>query len=186
MDIGCADGNQLPYLGYAEVDLVLPKQSKLHHCIVPVTPDSRYNHDVPLLLGTHILCNILASLKDDYGAKCLQVSDLTTPWFLTFRCLQVQEKELRKNSNSLGIIRNGEAKSIIIPPISYITLTECVDKELPYKNTPVMLHTSPLARDSKDFDAEPTLFDYHHQHNGPVMVRVSNITTRTINIPPRA
>jgi len=186
LDIECADGQQLPYLGYIEVELTVPGDLRKHPCILLVTSDSRYNHDVPLLLGTNILIDILSMVKQDYGERFLQVCRLTTPWYFTLRCLTLQEKELQKNSNRLGIIRSGETSNIIVPPNSYITMTGYLDKELPYQNTPAMLHTSPLARDFKDYDVEPTLIDYHHKQNGPIKVSISNITTRTINIQPKA
>ena len=41
-----------------------------------------------------------------------------------------------------------------------------------------------LARDS-DYDIEPSLIQYHHKQNEPVTVRISNVATKTINIPPK-
>jgi hypothetical protein len=33
------------------------------------------------------------------GDKYLENADLTTPWYLTLRCIALQEKELQKNEN---------------------------------------------------------------------------------------
>lgn len=49
-----------------------------------------------------------------------------------------------------------------------------------------MLQTSSLSKDFKDLDVEPLLMDYNHKQTGPIAVKLSNITTRTISIPPRA
>ena len=52
LDIECADGQQLPYIGYAEIQFQLPGHTHLYDCILLVTQNSRYNSEVPLLLGT--------------------------------------------------------------------------------------------------------------------------------------
>lgn len=83
LDIECADGQQLPYSGYSEVELLLPGQATTHHCIVLITNDSGYNNEIPLLLGTNILDKVMASLQQDFGERFLQTSQLTTPWYLT-------------------------------------------------------------------------------------------------------
>lgn len=186
LDIECADGQQLPYLGYTETCIQIPGHHQEYPCILLVIPDSRYNKQVPLLLGTNTLSTIIDQLKVSIGARFLQESSLTTPWYLALRCIILREKQLTKNSNRLGIIRSGEIKSVTVPPNSYITLTGYLDKEIPYHDSPAMLQSSLLAKNHEDLDIEPTLISYQHRKNGPVKIRISNITTRTVSIPPRA
>ena len=185
LDIECADGQQLPYLGYIEAELQIPGQKHQHQCILLVTPNSRYNAEVPLLLGTNILTSMMDTLREEHGERFLQAR-ITTPWYLAFRCVHLREKELQKNKNRLGVVRNAEGIKITIPPNTVKQITCNIDKEIPYHTTPAILQTSDLAKDSDDLDIEPSVINYQHKMNGPITVRVSNITTRTICIPPKA
>ena len=186
LDIECADGQQLPYLGYTEIEIQLPGQEQKNQCITLVTPNSRYNHHVPVLLGTNALTTVLESMKGKYGDRFLQNSKITTSWYLSLRCIILREKELKKNNNRLAIVKNAEVKKIIVPPNSTVMILRYVDKEIPYQTTPAMLHSSPLAKDFEDFDVEPSLITYQHKQHGHINVRLSNTTTRTISIPPKA
>ena len=185
MDIECADGQQLPYIGYTEIQFQLPGHTHLYDCLLLVTQNSRYNSEVPLLLGTNTLSNIIDTLKNEHDERFLQISNLTTPWYLSFRCILLREQELQKNNNRIGLICTDGTKSITIRPNTSITVNGYVDKEIPYQNTPAIVQSTTLAKDS-DYDIEPSLIQYHHKQNGPVTVRISNVTTKTINIPPKA
>ena len=124
-------------------------------------------------------------MKNEHGERFLQISNLTTPWYLSFRCILLRERELQKNNNRIGLIRTDGTKSITITPNTSITVNGYVDKEIPYQNTLAIVQSTTLAKDS-DYDIEPSLIQYHHKQNGPVTVRISNVTTKTINIPPKA
>jgi hypothetical protein len=41
---------------------------------------------------------------------------LTTPWYLSFRCILLRERELQKNNNRIGLIRTDGTKSSTITP----------------------------------------------------------------------
>ena len=105
---------------------------------------------------------------------------------MTFRCILMREKVLQKQNNCLGLIKSAEIQNVIVPPNSVVTLSGYIDKELPYHSTPAMFHPSHFARDYKDYDVEPSLVTYQHKQNGPLTVKINNITTRTISIPPKA
>jgi hypothetical protein len=85
LDIECADGLQLPSIGYTEIQFQLPGHTHLYYCLLLVTQNSRYNSEVPLLLGTNTLSSIIETLKNEHGERFLQISNLTTPWYLSFR-----------------------------------------------------------------------------------------------------
>ena len=44
LDKECADGKQLPYMGYIEVKIQIPGHDQQHQCILLVTSDSRYKY----------------------------------------------------------------------------------------------------------------------------------------------
>ena len=101
LDIEYAGGQQLPYKGYIETHLKLTDDSDIHPCVLLVIPDSNYNTKVPLFIGTNILQPIMDFYKEQHGTRFLQSSNLTTPWYLTFRSITLREKELARHNNAL-------------------------------------------------------------------------------------
>ena len=82
IDIECADGQQLPYLGYIESNLAIDGIAAvkgIDNSIFLVVPDSRYNTSVPILLGTNILTELMSMTSSSHGTRFLQ-SNITTPW----------------------------------------------------------------------------------------------------------
>ena len=111
LQIECADGKQLPYLGYIEANLTVPGlPSESSSCLFLIVPTSKYHTSVPILLGTNILSVLMESTKQKYGQRFLQDAHLYTPWFLAFRFISMREKDLCRNNNRLAIVRNTEQK----------------------------------------------------------------------------
>ena len=100
----------------------------------------------------HLLYSTIETLKNEHGERFLQISNLTTPWYLSFRCILLRERELQKNNNRIGLIRTDGTKSITITPYTSITVNGYVDKEIPYQNTPAIVQSTTLAKDS-DYDS---------------------------------
>lgn len=188
LDIECAGGTQLPYLGYIEAKITMQKNNFSKVYPILIIPDSQYNQNVPLLLGTNILETMMTELKEQHGERYLQNARLTTPWYLTFRSIALQEKQLTKNQNRLALIRSAEVDKIIIPPNTETTIKGYRVKELPYKPTPCMLQQTSLTTNHQiqDLDIEPSLHQYDYQNNNIMTIKISNVTTSTIAIPPRA
>jgi hypothetical protein len=82
-------------------------------------------------------------------------------------------------------MRTDGTKSITITPNTSITVNGYVDKDIPYQHTPAIVQSTTLVKDS-DYDIELSLIQYHYTQNGQVIVRISNVTTKTINIHPKA
>lgn len=186
LDIECAGGQQLPYKGYIETHLKLTDDSDIHPCVLLVIPDSNYNTKVPLLIGTNILQPIMDFYKEQHGTRFLQSSNLTTPWYLTFRSIALREKELGRHNNALAIVKNAVKKPVTIQPNSTVQILGYTDKEIPYSTTTAMLHYSVLQPNWRDLEIEPGLIQYQYNNNGIINVQVANVTTKTITIPPRA
>ena len=189
LHIECADGQTLPYLGYITADLELPGTSTSAqplHCILLVVPDSSYNRTVPLLLGTNVLTAAMTDVKQRYGPRFLQDAELHTPWFMTFRCLLLREKELRKRDNRLAIVKSAEGKTIRIPPNRDVVLQGYFDHELPYHPVCGMLQPTDRAAIPEDLDIAPSLISYQYRNNGIIPVHISNVTTRTVTVSPNA
>ena len=56
MKLECADGNFMPYTGYmqAQISSVGIPSGHAQDCIFLVVPDTDYNKNIPLLIGTNV------------------------------------------------------------------------------------------------------------------------------------
>ena len=53
LDIEGSAGTEVPYLGYTELRFDIPEIAKFDHdVLMMVYPDSKYNHRVPIVIGT--------------------------------------------------------------------------------------------------------------------------------------
>jgi hypothetical protein len=175
LNIECADGKQLPNEGDIETDIYINDLDETHFCVFLVIPDSPYHMEVTMLSGT----NILTSRE-----RFLQASKLIT--YSSFRCILLRDKELNRNNNKLAIAKYSGKKSETIPPNSNITLPGYMDKQLPYHTTAAMVSITEGSIIPSDLDMSPSLIEYRYQQCKEIRVNISNITTRTVIIPPHA
>ena len=188
IDIECADGQLLPYVGFVSVDLTpygVPTLEKLHDCLFLVVPNSNYNHHVPVLIGTNILQSLMNVSLEEFGSRYLQQAAIHTPWYLAFRCLTIREKELQRNGFALGLVKSAEAARVIIPPNGKMTIEGLIDKKIPFPRVTVMLHQTSRSCVPVDVDIEATLHRYLYDEHQVIPVTISNLTTQTISIAPR-
>lgn len=93
LQIECADGEMLPYIGYTEADIMVPGLcDKGQGTILLVVPDTVYNGRVPVLLGTNSLRPLMNASRQEKGTTFLQKIATNTSWWLTFRCMSIQER----------------------------------------------------------------------------------------------
>ena len=192
INIECADGEPLPYFGFIEASIYsggipeLDKTTTPMYFPILVVPESNYNHTVPLLIGTNVLHHLLEGVKGSYGERFLQQADLHTPWYLAFRSLTLREKELAKNNNRLGLVKSAAIKPVIIPPNTSITIPGFIDKAIPYGSTPAILQSTYGSIIPSDLEITPAVTDYRYPAKNLVEVSIDNLTTRTVQIPPKA
>lgn len=185
LNIECADGQSLPYSGYIQLDLeVSGIDAECQSCLLLVVPTSNYNYNVPILLGTNVLSVYLGTCKHKHGDKFLQEANLHTPWYLAFRCMVLQERDLVRRNFQLGLVKCAGLKRVVIPPNSDVTVTGYIDKALPYRHTCAILQSTHRSAIPDDLDISPSLITYREK--GFVDVNISNVTTRTVVIQPRA
>ena len=82
LNIECADGSQLPYLGYIEADIKIPygvSGSNEKRCLLLVVPETVYSKQIPIILGTNILQEYMSDCKQEFGQQFLQKAKLYTP-----------------------------------------------------------------------------------------------------------
>ena len=182
----CAGGQMLPYNGFIEVTIYLKDLDRSFNCIILIIPDTPYHETVPLLIGTNILNSIMESCRQTNGERFLQTSNLTTPWYSSFKCILLREKELSHNNYKLAVVKFAGNTNVIIPPNTNITLQGYLDKKLPYSDISVMVQPTKNSIIPSDLDITPSLLDYTYHQNGAIPVQVSNVTTQTVNISPHA
>ena len=138
LQIECADGQQLPYLGYIEAELEIDKgipNSTSQHCLFLIVPDTNYSTRTPAIIGTNILNEFLIECKDNFGEQFLNRAKLHTPWYLSFRSMVLRERELKRNNNRLAVVKSAISHKMQVKPNETVTIKAYTDKELPYKTT---------------------------------------------------
>ena len=189
LKIECANGEALPYYGYVTVKVGvygMDSCGTIDHCILLVVPDTKYNYEVPVLIGTNVISVLLEIVETEHGPRYLQTAQLHTPGYLALRCLTIREKELTKNKNVLALVKSAEHKSIRIPPNSEVVVQGYLDNEVQYQPVCGLLQASSASYIPHDFDISPVLVNYHYKKTGTIHVHITNVTTQTINVPPRA
>ncbi len=189
LQIECADGNTLPYLEYVEVDITATDgipQSQPIPCMLLVTPDTTYTARTPVLLGTNILNEFMSDCKTSQGERYLQTARLTTPWYLTFRAIAVREKQLKRNNDRIAIVKCGESSRITIGPNESKDVRGYTDREIYYQPTCAILQECEESSLPSFIDITPSVVQYKNQRNTEVLVNVTNLTTNTVTISPKA
>ncbi|KAL5007992.1 hypothetical protein ScPMuIL_013573 [Solemya velum] len=180
----------LPYEGYIELNLEIeglpPSGNKLGDSVFLVVPDSNYNSSVPLLIGTNILVPLMDNTRNDSGENFLQSADLHTPLYLAFRCLLLRDRELQRRKDKIAVIKSAERGPITIKPNADVTVQGYLDKEVPYHPVCCMIHPTKGAVIPDDVDITPALVPYKYGERQKVSVQITNISTRTVTIQPKA
>lgn len=193
LNIECADGNQLPYDGFIELDLSIlnhegesNQDTRLQQCLFLVIRDSKYNSTVPVLIGTNILASYIDELESYYGTKYLQDAQLFTPVYLALRCLTLRERKLRKYDNRLAIVKSAETQKILLKPNTETIIRGFLDKEVPYSPTCCLIQPTKNSLIPGDIDITSTVVPYTYGETKAIDVHFTNVSTRTIAVPPCA
>ena len=188
LQVECADGNQLPYLGYIKATISISgfPLNVSKECLLLVVPEGNACSTPDIVLGTNILQNFMLDCEDSYGPQYLQRAHLHVPVYLAFRSISIRNKQLKKNKNSIGVVKFSDNKCYTIQPNTSCVLTGYVDKECSFYDTNAMLAESKLSHIPSDLDISPSLLSYRYHNTGPVDVHVSNLTTRTVVVQPHA
>lgn len=192
LKIECADGQLLPYEGFIEAEIEFSgtglheKKNKLVMCIFLVVPPSPYNTTVPVLIGTNVLAVLMTKVQERHGTSFLQSAKLITPLYLAFRCMIFREKELERHNDRLAIVRCAGVKPVTILPNSDVVVEGYTDKRLAYPRVCALLQSTSGSSIPDDLDIVPSIVPYCHDQRSPVQVHISNMSTRTVTIQPKA
>ena len=159
---------------------------KTHPGLFLVIQDSEYHDQVPVLIGTNILSEVMKDVKNQHGQRFLQDAKLQTPYYLAFRCMTLRNKELERQHNRLALIKSAETKPITIPANTEVVIQGYMDKMLPYPTTVSVLHVTSNSAIPNDLDIVPSVVTYDQDKPHTIPVHISNITTRTVTVAPKA
>ena len=105
---------------------------------------------------------------------------------MAFRCLTLRERQLERNGNRLAILKSAETYRVLIPPNGKVVINTSSDRKIPYQKVLAMLQSTLKSIIPPDLDITPSLHLYDFENSNTIPVEISNITARTVSVPPRA
>jgi hypothetical protein len=182
LDVEGATGHLLPYLGYIDVSIEIPSLHMTNdHCLLLVVPDTSYNNEVPVIIGT----NILYPLKSNVSSKVIATPD-NISWNRAFQCLAWQDRQLSRNEGMLALIKSVSNKTISIPCNRTMIIPGIVDSKVSANNCLAVMQHTARSMLPDGVEVVPLLVDYHANSNDILHVVLSNHTSSTITIPSKA
>jgi len=163
LNIECADGKSLPYLGYIEIEMTvqqgLPNSTPLSYLLL-VTPDTRYSAKTPVIIGTNILQDLMKECKEKHGDQFLQRANLHFPWYQSFRAITIRERELKRHKNRLAILRCATADKIVLKPNQSKNSIGFTDQKLHHPSTLAIVHETTDSTIPATVDISPAIVRY--------------------------
>jgi hypothetical protein len=123
--------------------------------------------------------------KQNFGEQFLQKAQLHTSGYLSFRCLVLREKELKKNKDRLAIIRNATPHRLIIHPNETLNIQGYMDKEIDYHPTVAITQKYKESSLPDYIDVTPSV-NYNYGKNKEVTISISNLSSNSVTIAPKA
>ncbi len=187
LNIECADGESLSYLGYTEVEIAMPSVlGQTLPALLLVVPDTPYNRGVPVLLGTNVLRPVMGICQKDKGKKYLQKIAQSTPWWLTFRCLSVQDRAVNKAKGRLGLVKCASARTVTIPANRTAVVPGFLSDSVQCSSTYAMLDYTAKTVLPSGAEITPLVMRYSSQPDTEIQVEILNPTSSAITIAPSA
>ena len=189
LNIECAGGTMLQYLGYVEVEVDTLNgvpEAKQQPSLFLVSPDTNFSIHTPAIIGTNILKEFHLECREKFGDKFLQVAKLTYPWYNCFKTLVIRERTLKQNKNKLGIIKSAMPCKITLKPSQTINIKGYIDKKIDHQPTAAMVQPTEGSCIPDFIDLTPSLIHYNYSETDEVTVTLSNTSTNTVNISPKA
>lgn len=91
-----AAGQDVPFLGYVEVEVEFPEEESglcsSVQALILVVPDNAYNQRVPLVIGTNIVRECKDRCEELGGASFLQRTHTSSSWKRAYQSMRVRER----------------------------------------------------------------------------------------------
>ena len=160
------DGRKLPYLSCILARIIVPFCSEPITVLALVVLNTRYNSQVPVLIGT----NVSEKVKEKCPAD--KVSEIPTPWNNAFLSLQ---------NGFVGFVKSTNKRDIKIQPLHTVTFSGLVRKEKDVE-TAVIENTETA---SSRIGVCPRVVALNSPgQNQRVPVRIFNMSAKVITVKP--
>ena len=170
LGIECANGQSLPYVGYAVTDLALPGRTKQIDCMFLVVPDLSHSKAVPILVGTNNLERLLSTCES---------SPLPEPLCKVQQCLQMRKEVLDRRNGVIAVL-SYVGPPVEIRPGAWIELplqsSMCADHPM----THALVEGIPGASESSPLDIAPSLHVFGS--SAPIQVSIRNAASHPVRI----
>ena len=169
LSVTCANGTELPYKGYIEADIVVPSLGNtLYKAPVLVVENTDYNRRVPVIIGTNVI-RLCKQASNDSSE-----SNIPAEWQVAFDSMCNEILPVKTTNNFSIKVAPGEVKTLsgfVRNTKSFQTaVTEPIDTSL---SAGLTICPRVVSLGSSGSTAR-------------IPVRVCNLSTRVIEIPPRS
>ena len=175
LPVECANGTDLPYIGYVEVDISpFVSESDTILTLLLVVPTTPYRRTVPMLLGTKVLGMAWKTHKN-------MESGSPHAWAPVFRIFSQLEKNLNRNHGRLAQVKAKEA--FILKKHQGVQFTGKFSKMLNATACTAMIQPCRRSKLPKGVELSPIVVKYQpleNSHDVPVVLY--NHTNRDIRI----
>ena len=172
LNISCANGQDLPYIGFTAAEIALSESCCVNSCLLLVVPDSA-NQSFPVLLGTNIL-DILLQNAPSSGTLDLVANTLNQ-----------RRGQLAKLNGSIGTLHVCETDKIQIMANSVARVPVKVHCLMDHPSTHVIVEDS-SSSSIGDLKISPTLHIFDRDITKNYTISVTNPTASTVTIEPGA
>ena len=179
--VECADGQHLPYLGYVEMEVGIPGFLENQIALCLVVPDTGYNQQVPVLLGT----NVLQPLGKQLQGKLDKHSQLGAVWSSTFAYIHQQHVSISRNKGCLGIIKCNSFDTILVSRNERVIVPGIIDKGIGLAKCSAMVHSHAKSKLPDGVEIVSQLINYYGQ-SSKIYVELCNISNIPLRIQPSA
>lgn len=185
IEVEGASGQLLPYLGYVELTLKLPRLDIEQPCPFLVVGQTRYNSLVPVLVGTNVLHRLIHHLHRMFGDRFSQKSGLGGAWSLAFHSMQVKARQLERKQGQVGLVKNASRSPIVIRSNTVDTVPGRICQQMVFSSCTAMMHQSAKTKLPQTIEVAPAVITLD-QMDDTVPVQLVNMTSQDVVIEPSA
>jgi len=157
--IECADGQLLPYLGYIEVSVKVPGGTgDTENVLLLVVPNTPYNTNVAVLLGTNVLKLMRVRYQTEMADK--QTTGIPPGWNLAFQCIALQQRELTRREGCLGQVKCAMPAGIIVGKNETVKIPGFISKGMKIADCWAMAHPAAKSSLPEGVEVTPSLICY--------------------------
>jgi len=114
-----AGGQDIPLLGYVEADIAFPEQTSGVKDPIPtiilVVPNTSFNKDVPVVIGTNCIRHCMSKCHELYGKSFLQQGKQDLAWRVAYKCMTQQSRKYNRILKA-SQVRVEASKPLVIKP----------------------------------------------------------------------